>query len=1094
MWMRTGRIVSTAAVWGLVSFGGFVGTAAADSAIIKSVEPESIREIPLHRSTVKPDQGKTDERAVYLIRLRDAPIATYRGEIKGLEATAPEATGTAKLDAASPRVVKYKSYLMARHRTLEKAIGRTIGRPAKIVHEYYYGNNGIAVWLTPAEAEKIKRLPSVDFIQRDIQRELHTDAGPAWIGAPDVWNGSAFAPNQGEGVVVGIIDTGINPSNPSFADIGGDGYDHDNPRGAGNYVGICDNADPSFDASFPCNDKLIGARGYDTGDSNGTDPRDSDGHGSHTASTAAGNHVDAEIVAPTITVPASISGVAPHANIIAYAGCCSLSGLTAAIDDAIEDGVDVINYSIGSPAPSRVWSDFDAVGFLNARAAGIFVATSAGNGGPGARTLGSPADAPWLTAVGASTHDRAFLVSLASMSGGDTAAPADMLGQSLTSGYGPAPIVHAKNYAGNDPLCLNPYPAGTWTNEIVVCDRGEIARVDKSANVAAGGAKGFVLANTDEQGESVNMDPHSIPAIHIGDQNGDVLRAWLDSGTGHMATISGTTKVVGDALADIMAGFSSRGGNRALPDIIKPDVAAPGVGIVAAVGIDDPAPAAWGLLSGTSMASPHVAGAGALLKALHPDWTPAEMQSALMTTAVTTSVRKEDAVTPADPFDMGGGVVDLGAVAANTVGLVLDETKVNYVAADPSTGGDPKQLNLPSFGNNVCAGSCSWTRTVRSVAGTTLDWVTAVTNPPGWELSVSPATFSIMPGATQQITVTARAVALPSPDWSFGQVMLTPSSGSVQAFPVALSFNPPPSKPGGSYVVTNSVDDSSCDTGFGGYLDLASLSTPLLPYSALNGDSRLWSAFSGQNPIDFYGIEYTGLAFSDDGFVMFDWENNYGGSVYIPQTMPDAQLPNNLVAMLWSDLEILYDDGSSSGQISGITLAAAGDDISIIEYDDPVLWNTSASVGDFEIVIHSTVDDSPGKPEIVIAFDNLNPAALPDLATIGVESIGGLAADAYLNNEDPSVLGDGLMVCFDYQDHPGNCMDYWVLDDRTVFAEASYEARKAIFAGKNFTVETGDSLALQTVAGGSVSLFPGFALAVGASLRVTVDAAGVCPL
>ncbi len=1092
---RSGMIL-VAAVWVLVSIGFFAGAVFADgnAGLLQPVDPDSIREIPFQPQGIKKETAKGDEADIYLLRFKDAAVASYRGGIQGLEATSLEATQGEKLDASSPPVAKYRSYLEARHRSLESTLSQTIGRQLKVIREYFYGNNGMAVWLTPGEAEKIRHLPDVEFVQRDVERELHTDAGPTWIGAPEVWNGSAFPANQGEGIVVGIIDTGINPSNPSFADVGGDGYDHVNPRGAGNYVGVCDPVDSSYDATFPCNDKLIGARGYDTSDSNGTDPRDADGHGSHTASTAAGNHLAVNIVAPTITLPAAISGVAPHANIIAYAGCCSLSGLTGAIDDAIADGVDVINYSIGSPGASDVWNDFDTVGFRNARAAGIFVATSAGNNGPGEKTVGSPADAPWLTAAAASTHDRVYRTSLTAMSGGDTAAPADMFGQALTAGYGPAPIVHAKNFTGNDPLCLNPYPAGTWSNEIVVCDRGNNARVAKSANVAAGGAKGFVLANTAAQSESVNMDPHSIPAIHIGASDGDVLRTWLDSGSGHMATLSGTTKVVDNAFGDIMADFSSRGANRALPDIIKPDLSAPGVGIVAAEGVDDPAPAQWGVKSGTSMASPHVAGAAALLKALHPDWTPAEMQSALMTTAVSTGIRKEDESTTADPFDMGAGVVDLGAVAGNSVGLVLDETEANYIAANPATGGNPKALNLASLGDNFCAGSCSWQRTLTSVAATTLDWSASVIDPPGWKLSVSPSTFSIMPGTSQQITVTARAVTMPASDWSFGQVRLTPSVGTVQAFPVALSFTPPPSKPGGSYVVTNSITDVSCDTGFGGYLDLASLTTPILPNSALSGDSRAWSAFSGQDPINFYGEDYQGVAFSDDGFAVFDPTNNYGGQSWNSQLLPDAALPNNLAAMFWSDLKIVYDDGAGSGQPKGITLATAGKDISIIEYDDPEVFNNSTSVGDFEIIIHSAVNNDPGKPEIIVAFDNLNTAALPDLATIGVESPGGVEGAAFLNNADPAGLVNGLIVCFDYQDHPGNCRDYWMLDEGTVVAGEAYEARKAIFAGKAFGVGTGGNLVLQTAAGGNVSFFPGFSVAVGGAVSVTVNSALACPL
>ena len=155
-----------------------------------------------------------------------------------------------------------------------------------------------------------------------------------------------------------------------------------------------------------CNDKLIGA--YVFGAANET-AVDYDGHGSHTASTSGGNVVNDVMVttdAGFVTPPFDISGVAPHANVISYLGCCTLSGLTAAIDQAIADEVDAINYSIGSDAPSALWSDFDAVGFLNARAAGIFVATSNGNAGPGFATTGSPADAPWILSVGASTHNR----------------------------------------------------------------------------------------------------------------------------------------------------------------------------------------------------------------------------------------------------------------------------------------------------------------------------------------------------------------------------------------------------------------------------------------------------------------------------------------------------------------------------------------------------------------------------------------------------------------------------------------------------------------------------------------------------------------
>ncbi|MEA2002399.1 MAG: S8 family serine peptidase, partial [Actinomycetota bacterium] len=401
-----------------------------------------------------------------------------------------------------------------------------------------------------------------------------------------------------------------------------------------------------YDATFPCNDKLIGAWGFSSVDAaeGANSPFDYDGHGSHTASTAAGNFVEATISGGA-RAPETIdlSGVAPHANIIAYAGCCTGSALTAAIDQAIADGVDVINYSIGSPSPSDVWNDFDTVGYLAAREAGIFVATSAGNDGPGDATLGSPADAPWLTATAASTHSRTWANDV-TFTGGDSAL-ATINGNGFTDGYGPAPVVYAGDFG--DALCLAPFPAGTWTSgEIVICDRGQIARVDKSANAAAGGAGGSILANDVDNGLSINADAHSIPTSHITYPDGILLKAWVATGTGHMGTISAGVYVQDPARGDIMAGFTSRGPNRAI-DIVSPSVSAPGVDILAAHGQNDAI--VWDFSSGTSMASPHVAGAGALLMQEHPTWTPAEIQSALMLTA-NTAMLDSDEVTPAGPF------------------------------------------------------------------------------------------------------------------------------------------------------------------------------------------------------------------------------------------------------------------------------------------------------------------------------------------------------------------------------------------------------------------------------------------------------------
>jgi uncharacterized repeat protein (TIGR01451 family) len=855
---------------------------------------------------------------IYLIRLSDPPVASYRGGIAGYQATNPSVRGIDKLDMDEPAAVAYTNYLRGQQAQLVSRMEQTLGRSVEVVYQYTAANNGVAAYMTPEEARAVSQLPGVIFVQRDLERELHTDNGPAWIGAPSIWGtdpttrefeaeldesqvvppsgssatgigtftydfatnvltwnithnvntnppnqwfayirhgepgvngpdvlalGSAASPivgsdmltdeeqgwlvngelyveiqrevgvnvtpeirgqilpvategNMGEGIIIGVIDTGINPSNPSFADIGGDGYDHTNPWGEGVYVGVCDPANTSiYDPDFPCNDKLIGAWAYPS--VNHGDARDYDGHGSHTASTAGGNFVfDAIVEGPDYTLERAISGVAPHANIVAYNACCTLSALTAAIDQIVLDGVDVVNYSIGSTSPSDIWNDFDTVGYLNARDAGIFVATSAGNAGPGPDTVGSPGDAPWLLSVGATTHDRKLVNSLVDMAGGDTTPPDDIFGKGFTSGYGPAEIVYAGDYPSDltdtPELCgvgsiedyISPWDPGTFNGKIVICDRGTFARVEKGFNVLAAGAGGMILANDAASGNSLNGDAHYLPAVHITYEDGVVLKAWVaDGGDSHTGTIAGLVLDIDDSNADIMAAFSSRGANRALPDIIVPSVSAPGVDIMAAYGVGDPDPPQWNFVSGTSMASPHAAGAAALLMATNPNWSPAEVQSVMMTTAWT-GVLDNDEVTPADPFDMGSGRIDLGAAAH--AGLVLDETTDNYWAADPAEDGDPKSLNLASFGNGQCVQSCSWTRTVKSALDTSMDWSASTSGSFG--VTVEPSSFTLEPGESQEIVVTADVTAAATGSWLFAEVQLAPDDAEVSMahFPVAV--------------------------------------------------------------------------------------------------------------------------------------------------------------------------------------------------------------------------------------------------------------------------------------------------------------------
>ncbi len=417
-------------------------------------KPPKIDGYQLKRAVAEPIA--LDEPGVYILQLWDPPLALYEGGVSGIEATNPAARGETKLDAESAASVAYLGYL-AQQQTLAIAeIDEALSRRVDTLYQYKASLNGFALELTPVEAAAVASLESIKHIEPGRTYELQTDAGPNWMGAPGIWNGSAtggLGSTLGEGIIVGVIDTGIDPWNPSFADIGSDGYNHTNPEGAGNYFGVCDPTDVFYDSSFACNDKLIGARGY--AGVNGGNPRDNDGHGSHTSSTAAGNFVFGTSiqVADGSTFTADISGVAPHANIIMYATCggagCPGEALVAARNDALLDGVDVINYSIGSSSPtSDPWLDAEAQQWLALRAAGVFVATSNGNSGPGDETTGTPADLPWLTSVGASSHNRSFLNTLVLTNGNPLSSTITIVGQAMTGAlFTPAQVVHSKDYA-----------------------------------------------------------------------------------------------------------------------------------------------------------------------------------------------------------------------------------------------------------------------------------------------------------------------------------------------------------------------------------------------------------------------------------------------------------------------------------------------------------------------------------------------------------------------------------------------------------------------------------------------------------------------
>ncbi len=754
----------------------------------------------------------------YIVEFRDPAVAAYDGStlsaaaaggVRRMAATAPGTTGLLKLDALAPASRNYRDYLDARH---DDFIARASAALARVItpnRRYHFALNAMAVRLRPDEAEALSRLPSVKAIEADRLHRLHTDAGPEWIGAAAVWNGqTSQGAAQGEGVVVGVIDSGINWEHPSFQDPAPDGYNHQNPLGQ--RLGLCSLSE------VECNDKLVGV--YDFVEDSSSTPdfeeentngRDNSGHGTHVAGIAVGNRLAVQFGEGVVT---ELSGVAPRANIVAYRVCyigeppqddgggCLSSAILDAIEQAIQDGVDVINYSIGTNAFTPWAGGTTPRAFLNARNAGIVVVTSAGNDGPNPATLGSPANAPWIITAGNTTHDRIFGSVVENLTGGTAPSPGDLIGASLSDGIGVRSIVHARDFGF--PLCgtgdpelqpscdqnqglSNPWAGNpVFNGEIVVCDRGIYGRVEKGKNLMLAGAGGYILANTDEQGESIVADEHCLPASHLGDAAGDALRHWLSFGVGHQGSISGFTLARDAQFADLLSAGSSRGPNESpVQDTLKPNVVAPGTDILSAWFEGEE----FTILSGTSMSSPHVAGAAALLRSLNPGWSPSQIASAIETTSTPELVTDETGA-PAGPHQRGAGRPQLGDAA--DAGLYLDVSGAEFLDANPTQGGDPRDLNLPGLVDTSCGGVCSFSRTVTGMRASVNWQATPLDFPAGVNVAVQPSSFALGNGASQNLTVD---IDLRSSDlvgqWVYGKIRLSAAGRPDQFLTTAVFYD-----------------------------------------------------------------------------------------------------------------------------------------------------------------------------------------------------------------------------------------------------------------------------------------------------------------
>lgn len=708
----------------------------------------------------------------YMVVLAEKPAATYDGGTAGLAPTKPEVGK--KLDADSAEVKEYQQHLQQKQQEVAQQENVTIER------DFTTAVNGFSANLTADQAINLAKDPKVLMVAPDTQYapDYSTTDFLKLSGPNGTWATQyGGQDNAGKGTVVGVIDTGYTPSNPFFAgepvgplvgnaQVGvpyrtADGKIAMLKADGDTFVGECQpgtDTGADYDGSA-CNSKVLSTHYFadafletvppeNRAPEEVISPVDVDSHGTHTASTAAGNaNVDAVVDGRSF---GTTSGIAPAAKLAVYKVCwedtdpatggCYGSASVDAIEQAILDGVDVLNYSISGSTTST--TDPVSLAFLSAASAGIFVATSAGNSGPTASTVNH--GAPWLTTVAATSFSQE-LQGTVEFSDGSKFRGASIMNREV-SGAGVVLSTNAASGEGNAALCapgsLDPAKVA---GKVVVCDRGVVDRTAKSAEVLRGGGVGMILVNLTDS--SLDTDKHAVPTVHV---NPPATQTIKDKVTANPAiTVSllnrDTTGLPAEAQPQI-AGFSSRGPLLATDsDLLKPDVSAPGVAILAGVspigtGGDD-----FGFLSGTSMAAPHVAGFGALILAKNPQWSPATVKSAMMTTAG--PVKLANGAINQDVFATGAGQVDPAKVLSP--GLVYDATTEDYLKFIQGTGMDlgmeglgttqARDMNVPSFALGNLAGKVEVTRTLTAL---TPGLYRASVNVPGVNVKVTPSVLN----------------------------------------------------------------------------------------------------------------------------------------------------------------------------------------------------------------------------------------------------------------------------------------------------------------------------------------------------------------
>jgi subtilisin family serine protease len=1008
---RTAGLIGALTVAASAAFGAggpaTTGTALAVLSRAEGFKAASSRMFHTDPSVLRLSSSKP---VTVIVKLDYDPVASYGGGIAGLSPTSPSVTGR-PLEASSSDVRAYLSYAERMESGVMARLRQEVPS-ARLLYSYRFAYGGLALTLPGNEVGALARIPHVVAVQRSTIEHPLTDVTPFFLHAVDLWPSLGGSKLAGDNVTVGVIDTGIWPEHPSFKDRG-------LPAPAGTYgCQFGDGTDPKLGPPFVCNNKLVGAYAFTQEYLSFNRPlpgefcdratsecsaRDPEGHGTHTSSTAAG---DAYRQATIFGVDrGKVSGMAPGAHLIMYRAClaagCYLSDLVAAVNQAIADGVNVINYSISG---GTAYDDAVEASFLDAYAAGISVNAAAGNSGPAPATVNHIG--PWTDTVGAATSPRQFVTTLHFASG--DGATLDIQGVSITAGLdSAAPVVEAATVPGyHDALCQTPLPAGSVSGDLVLCERGIVARVEKGYNVKQGGGAGMVLYNPVV--EDLESDNHWLPAVHIDYPAAQQMLAFVAAHTGVTGSFgSGQPTAV---RPDVLAAFSSRGPGG---DFIKPDVVAPGIQVLAghtpkpADIVEGPPGELFQAIAGTSMASPHAAGLAALIKASHPDWTPGQIKSALVTSAIT-DVVTEDGSTPATPFDAGAGRIQADRAVA--IPLTFDVPASEYIAkiGDPLARLD---LNTPSIDVSVMPGIVTTRRVAANVSGAQQTFHVQTTAPTGGAITVSPSDFTLSAGGTQTLHITIDGSALADGQY-FGSILLKDGDKGTTNVRLPVAFH----KQQGAVTlangcdhltiavdaravcgatVTNTVGGSTTyhlavkavtdaanlsvgsvsapgtpkGNGFTADDELTPFTSPVIKRIDSGGPAFLDLPTLGINPISgvgdetlvnlgtpkylFGGQTYTAVGIVSNGYAVLGGGGASDLSIH-PQTFPDPAHPNNVIAPFWTDL-----DPSAGGDLYAGKVTRDGATWFVLEWREVPTYQTT-KLQTFEIWIETGATEKVG--------------------------------------------------------------------------------------------------------------------------------------